>query len=371
MGPQQRRTILHLLCAVGAGAFGGCLGRPSGEDDSQTAAPYDPLHRWLPADLTLFEHQDFTVTDPSADRDDLASTLGIDPADIHMVTFFGFGVERRSGFVSVGEFDTDRITATIEENQSLFGTGSRREFEIVEIETGTLALDSSTVVFTSEPLLETMFDAYYEEVPRLFEPDSDARAALSTLEVRSHLSYRDVTARADSFPTLSPAGVTEAVQAKYVNGPSRLVAAFESPPSAAIVERIGRERELTHLSTSGRVATFEGSAFDGAREVPAPQVSFSFDGNASTLTITHDGGDSFAARGVTIAGESYQGEDTSWADLSAEASPSVSAGDRITIGTDADCNCPIRDSGGRLRLVYTPEAGNRSVTVATYDVPAA
>jgi hypothetical protein len=369
MGSHRRRTFLGLLVTAGTSSVCGCLG--SSNTDDHPVLAFEPLERWLPAEITLFEHQDFTTDALSQDRNDLADSFGIDSSAVHTFTLFGFRTELRSGFITVGEFDPESIAETIEDEQEVVRTGSRRSFETIEIDTGMIALDSSSMILTRESTLRTMLDAYHGETPRLFAPDSAARDALSALDIESHVSYRDVTARRDDFPTLSPVGVTEAIQAERSEAPSTLAAAFESNPSAEIVERIERKPEITHLETTGRVATFQGYVFDGNREQRAPQVDFSFDGDSETLTITHSGGDSFAADRVSFTGSAYRGAVRLWSSLTETGAPSVEAGDSITIGSRADCDCAISPDGGVIRLVYSPEATDRDVTLATFDVPPA
>jgi FlaG/FlaF family flagellin (archaellin) len=109
----------------------------------------------------------------------------------------------------------------------------------------------------------------------------------------------------------------------------------------------------------------------GDQQAPrAPQAAFSFayDESASTVEITHDGGDTIPAANLTVTGSGFA--DASGADMtgpgpwqgttSADAGdePAVAAGDRVTVGITADCD---------LRLVYREE--NLSATLAAFEGP--
>jgi hypothetical protein len=367
-----RRRVVRTLGTVGVGLAAGCLGAEEDGDSPAASGSPDVLSEWLPASTTLFEHQQFGGGANGENRSSFASLLGVEPNAIETVTLFGLDGDWESGWLAAGGFDVPTVLGTVGANRTVETSGTDRGFETLELQQSVVAVDEELVVLTATRSdLETILAAS-DDGSRLLETGTPARAALAALPTESHVSYRDVVALSSRFPTLSPVGVTDAVQVERAEEPSTLAAAFEAAPDADTIDRIEGERDLTHLETTDQVATFEGYAFDGGeRASTTPQVSFGFEGDASELRIVHEAGDSIAADQLSIAGDAYEGATTRWAALDGEDSNElIQAGDRITIGTAADCECAIASDGGRIRLVFEG-ADDRQAVLAAHDVPAA
>jgi len=102
----------------------------------------------------------------------------------------------------------------------------------------------------------------------------------------------------------------------------------------------------------------------------APQASFSteYDGS-TTVTITHDGGDSIKASNLYIRGNSEvdSADQGTWSSIGGDASGSnskVVAGDRADIGVNSNGEF-------ELSVVYQSPNGDTSATLATASGPSA
>ena len=92
----------------------------------------------------------------------------------------------------------------------------------------------------------------------------------------------------------------------------------------------------------------------GEDQGPTPKASFEFDWDgSSTLTVTHDGGDTLEGNRLSLS--SSGSSDTPW-----------SAGD-VTSGTTVTSS--TFSGGDTIRVVWTNEDGDTSTTLATYEIP--
>lgn len=107
-------------------------------------------------------------------------------------------------------------------------------------------------------------------------------------------------------------------------------------------------------------------------ETTVPTASFEFDYNPSggsdgnglwdgesdggALTITHSGGDTLQANEITLRDDDSHGP----IDGSALYSSEITAGDTGTVAIGAD---------DTVRITYSPENGDTSATIATYEGP--
>jgi flagellin-like protein len=98
----------------------------------------------------------------------------------------------------------------------------------------------------------------------------------------------------------------------------------------------------------------------------APQASFEFDfegssGNPGNLDVTHDGGDTITAKNLYIRGTvSNTG---SWDSLpgSYGANSEISAGNSVTLSSVA--------AGADAKVIWEPEGGDNSATLAEWEGP--
>lgn len=97
-----------------------------------------------------------------------------------------------------------------------------------------------------------------------------------------------------------------------------------------------------------------------------PSVTFAFDGNASELTVSHDGGDPVDADAVVFRGEAIGNPTTAtWSSLSSETR--VETGDSVTL-EDTPSAGGLQQ--GDLRVIWQPEDESAGATLGTHPVPA-
>lgn len=100
---------------------------------------------------------------------------------------------------------------------------------------------------------------------------------------------------------------------------------------------------------------------DGGPDEVVPQVSFAieYDSDERALTITHQGGDTVVASNLSVYGDGIERTGT-WEELggttsgTSDGEPSVTAGDRVTVGVTSEYS---------VRVVW--ESGQDSATLAT------
>jgi len=103
----------------------------------------------------------------------------------------------------------------------------------------------------------------------------------------------------------------------------------------------------------------------GSNVQSAPTTQFSVDyqdaTGSGTITVTHDGGDTIpqSALSVNVAGESV--------DWTGGSDSSVTSGDSFTIDVTSLDETP--ESGDEVRVIWAPESGDTSQTLATSQVP--
>lgn len=126
--------------------------------------------------------------------------------------------------------------------------------------------------------------------------------------------------------------------------------------------------ELAVLTIGAVLGTFA-LGFGRSRGPDVPQVVFEFeyDGGAGELAITHDGGDSIRATGLSVRGSGLE-RTGRWDDLGGGTSgdlggdPAVVAGDRLTLEANANYEATV---------VWESEDGSASATLAQDTGPGA
>jgi hypothetical protein len=206
-----------------------------------------------------------------------------------------------------------------------------------------------------------------------YELDGDARRSYVTVETES----------------ASAAGDLETATQRALEGArQQLQRRSGQQPMLAEMRQV---LEATSVSTSGTSVTISASdsevvplvfvavvssfvlGLGSSQRSPAPQAMFEFeyDASASTVAITHTGGDNIPAEQLLIRGQGFastSGADMtgpgSWAGSTSGGSsgqPTVAAGDRVTVGV----------SGGdyRLRVIWESPDGGQSATLAMDEGP--
>jgi len=114
----------------------------------------------------------------------------------------------------------------------------------------------------------------------------------------------------------------------------------------------------------------------GSNVQSAPTTQFTVDyqdatSDPGTITVTHEGGDSIpeSALSVNVGGSSVD-----WADASSGSDSTVTSGDQASITTTAsptaaDGEVAVPDSGDEVRVIWNPQSGDTSQTLATSQVP--
>jgi len=95
----------------------------------------------------------------------------------------------------------------------------------------------------------------------------------------------------------------------------------------------------------------------------APQASITFDGDGSSLEITHRGGDGFDNDELELRGSGVSDPPISFTDSEVTTSGSeFSAGNTVTLDSG------LESDGGEINVVYT--GGDSDTVIASYDMPA-
>lgn len=126
------------------------------------------------------------------------------------------------------------------------------------------------------------------------------------------------------------------------------------------------------------IASFVLGLGDQAQQA-TPQASFSFEYDESVggtdtgqLTVTHDGGDTIAAKSLYIRGSNLDESGTdntgNWADDLSYSNTDVSAGNSLTLGTASNDYVPDNYDA---RVIYEPPEGDQSATLAQDTGPEA
>jgi len=111
----------------------------------------------------------------------------------------------------------------------------------------------------------------------------------------------------------------------------------------------------------------------------APQASFTFEYNEDDtfLTITHDGGDAVKAPELFVRGQNGGSVNDNWASLldgsaslatsQVTASGEVGSESAVVAGDFAELSNIQSDA--KLRMVYSPEKGESTATLSTWEGP--
>ena len=122
------------------------------------------------------------------------------------------------------------------------------------------------------------------------------------------------------------------------------------------------------------IASFVLGLGDQAQQT-TPQASFSFDYEDTTsLTITHDGGDTIQASELYIRGATTSSDniDDTWENLVSGSITDVKAGNSVVIdGTGPGADDQTPDGNYDIRVVYESSEGDNSATLAQDSGPEA
>ena len=119
------------------------------------------------------------------------------------------------------------------------------------------------------------------------------------------------------------------------------------------------------------IASFVLGLGDQAQQT-TPQASFAFDYEQGTsLTITHDGGDSIQANEIYIRGDTTSGDtiDATWGTLAGIGSSDVRAGNSVVLDNSGGQDDAIPDDNYDIRVVYQSQEGDNSATLAQDSGP--
>ncbi|PSQ29806.1 type IV pilin [Halobacteriales archaeon SW_6_65_46] len=106
------------------------------------------------------------------------------------------------------------------------------------------------------------------------------------------------------------------------------------------------------------IGTFVLGLGSNVQSVPSAQFSFDYDSGATEVTVTHDGGDTIAATSLSVNSD---GSTTAWGSAkSGGGATEVSSGNSATFDYS---------SGEEVRVIWNPESGDTSQTLATSTAP--
>lgn len=235
--------------------------------------------------------------------------------------------------------------------------------------------------------LETVIDAERGEAERLAEADDDVAEVLRDVgtPVSAVVGKTDESSSSDlpNLPALEAFGYSTALEGDTARLRSRLVyedadavdrAAIEEATAGDGVLGIGEDASV---STDGRTATVTattpasgltfsgfsvvpteavaGSGSGSESEIPTASFQFEYDEGGSTVTITHQGGDTFD--GDNTGALRYGIRDGELGEWSLPAA----AGDSVTVEG--------LESGDTVTVVWESPGGDRSTTVAESRAP--
>jgi hypothetical protein len=377
-----RRDLLGAT-AVGLAATAGCSSLPFLGDDGDDAWP---LRTWAtPADAVPSGEGYQTGYTSLAARREFADSLGegaltTGDADAELSPF-GVGEDATDDVVELGSathvflgsYGTDSVVSAAPDRFS--EQGEHRGYRLLSADGVGLGVTDGAIVHVD-----------VSRVPDAPDPLSTVR---SVVDVGEGETDTVVDADEDFAAALDPVSGTDAASVSMVSGllgasglvsfgvgltlgsdttDATLAFVFEDGDAASeeTAGRFGSQAlpdafSSPSYSTEGRVvtATAEASTADlgggGEEASRTPQASFAFeyDEPAREVTITHEGGDTFndenAAALRVVGADGQQSFDLP-----------VTAGDSVTVSVDP---------GATVRVVWEAPGGDRTATVASFDVP--
>jgi len=352
--------------------------------------------------------------------EEFENETGLDPEGASTLTpFFGWGGEYSpvdSEFAAArfeADWPTEDVVASLEENGGSYSDESYADGTLYEPDEdyrsylGVLG-DGRYVVGTEAAVTDTL-DVEAGEEDAISETLQSAYAETRTAPVRfvSGVPEDEVPESAGGqFDTSVFRNVESVAGSVYADGDTRgiettLAAGSESDAEdiadiidggLTVVEQEAPEAVATELDavavtrdgtsvTVAYEATVDeltalveetvGRSGGGGAPDRVPQVAFAFDydRSASTLTVTHEGGDHVRQRSLTVQGSGFVDagaemtgpgvwQGTASGDIGGD--PAVAAGDRVTVGAEPNCD---------IRIVWRSEDGNTSATVAQFSGP--
>ena len=112
------------------------------------------------------------------------------------------------------------------------------------------------------------------------------------------------------------------------------------------------------------IGTFVLGLGSNVESVPSAQFSFDYNSAGDEVTVTHDGGDSIAPAALSVSDDEGDtvGFDGSGQGTASVTDSTVSSGDSVDF-------TGLGSSASEVRVIWNPESGDTSQTLATSTAP--